>query len=100
MFLRRSSCAEAERDENTMSQESGTPQDEPQVIRFVDEGDQEIEMIIVDQFKYGGKSYVLLIDREQPEEDGVLMRVEQDELLNIEDDEEWERVSAAYEQLS
>jgi uncharacterized protein YrzB (UPF0473 family) len=45
----------------------------------------------------------VLLDRNDPEADGMIFRIEEKEdeafLVNIEDDEEWERVSAVYDRI-
>ena len=74
-----------------------------EVFLVTDEEGNEHEMILVYTFETGGRSYAVLLDRNDPEEDGVIFRIEQDGedevLVNIEDDEEWERVMNVYEEI-
>ncbi|WP_127579718.1 DUF1292 domain-containing protein [Paenibacillus koleovorans] len=73
------------------------------VFLVTDEDGNEHEMVIVYTFESQNQAYAVLIDRNDPEADGMIFRVEeQDEdafLVNIEDDEEWNRVSAIYDQI-
>ena len=75
---------------------------DPTVILTDSEGNEK-EMVIVYSFELKENHYAVLLDKDNPEEDGVLMRVEQqgDEafLSNIEDDEEWENAVKAYQQI-
>jgi len=68
-----------------------------------DEEGREHEMILVYSFETGGRTYAVLLDRNDPEEDGVIFRVEQDGedevLVNIEDEDEWNRVVRVYEEI-
>ncbi|MFK7696145.1 DUF1292 domain-containing protein [Paenibacillus sp. HJGM_3] len=76
---------------------------EEDVFLVTDEDGQEHEMVIVYTFESENKAYAVMIDRNDPEADGMIFRVEEQEdeayLVNIEDDAEWERVSAIYEQI-
>jgi len=73
------------------------------VFIVTDEEGREHEMILVYSFETGGRTYAVLLDRNDPEEDGVIFRVEQDGedevLVNIEDEDEWNRVVRVYEEI-
>lgn len=75
---------------------------DPTVILTDSEGNEK-EMVIVYSFEFRESQYAVLLDKNEPDEDGVLMKVEQDGdeafLSNIEDDEEWEAAVAAYEKI-
>lgn len=83
--------------------EYGDHEHDDEVFLVTDEEGNEHEMILVYTFDTGDRSYAVLLDRNNPEEDGVIFRIEQDGedevLVNIEDDEEWERVVNAYEEI-
>lgn len=68
-----------------------------------DEG-EEREMVMVYTFESEDNMYAVLLDRQDPERDGVIFRVEEegDEafLVGIEDDEEWNRVAKIYEDIA
>lgn len=73
------------------------------VLTLTDEEGNDVEMVLVETFDVGEKVYALLLERNNPEADGIILRLEeQDEemvLLNIEDEEEWARVEEAYNEL-
>lgn len=82
--------------------EQPSQQAEPSIV-FVDEEGNEKEMLIISTFALEDTTYAILIEKDRPEEDGVMMKVEEngDEayLAPIEDDDEWERALEAYENL-
>ncbi|MNG12070.1 hypothetical protein D3C84_956550 [compost metagenome] len=61
-------------------------------------------MVMVYTFESEEKAYAVLIDRNDPEEDGVIFRIEEEDdeafLVGIEDDTEWERVTKLYEEIA
>ncbi|WP_195572870.1 DUF1292 domain-containing protein [Paenibacillus sp. 1001270B_150601_E10] len=73
------------------------------VVTLIDEDGNEIDMALVETFNVEDQLYALLLERNNPEADGVIVRVDEDGddmVLNaIEDDEEWNRVQQAYEEL-
>ena len=76
---------------------------EDDVFVSTDEDGNEHEMVIVYTFETQGKAYAVMLDRNDPEADSVIFRIEEegDEslLVNIEDDDEWAHVAAVYEQI-
>jgi len=76
---------------------------EEDVFILTDEEGREHEMVLVYSFETGNRTYAVLLDRNDPEEDGVILRVEQDGddevLVNIEDEDEWNRVVRVYEEI-
>jgi uncharacterized protein YrzB (UPF0473 family) len=78
--------------------------DEEAVFVVTDEDGVEHEMVLVYTFETGDRAYAVLLDRNDPEDDGVIFRIEEegdDEILvNIEDDQEWETVMKVYEELA
>lgn len=68
-----------------------------------DEG-EEREMVMVYTFESENNAYAVLLDRQDPEQDGVIFRIEEENdeafLVGIEDDAEWERVTAIYEEIA
>ncbi|MEK3885718.1 DUF1292 domain-containing protein [Paenibacillus sp. PL2-23] len=68
-----------------------------------DEG-EEREMVMVYTFESDDNVYAVLLDRQDPEQDGVIFRIEEEDeeafLVGIEDDAEWERVTAIYEEIA
>jgi len=78
--------------------------EEDAVFVVTDEDGNEHEMVLVYTFETGEHAYAVLLDRNDPEDEGVIFRIEEegdDEVLvNIEDDEEWDRVMKVYEELA
>jgi len=74
------------------------------VFILTDEEGREHEMIMVYTFDSEGSAYAVLLDRNDPEADGVIFRIEEENdemfLVGIEDDEEWERVAKIYEEIA
>ncbi|NMO94702.1 DUF1292 domain-containing protein [Paenibacillus lemnae] len=73
------------------------------VLTLTDEQGKEMEMVLVETFDVGEKLYALLLERNNPEADGVILRMEEEDeemvLYNIEDEEEWNAVEEAYNEL-
>jgi putative Holliday junction resolvase len=81
---------------------------EDEVITLTDEDGQEHQFAILDVIEVDSKEYAILIPTDEAEEDSedeaVILRLETDEtgeevLVDIEDDEEWQRVAQAWEEL-
>lgn len=69
-----------------------------------DEDGNERTFHIVDVIEVDRREYAVLVPEDDPEGDGVILRIEEDEdgeeyLVDIDDDEEWNRVVQAYESL-
>lgn len=92
--------AEHEHDEHC---NCGDEHDE-QVFVVTDEDGNEHEMVMVYTFESNDQAYAVLIERNNPDEDGVIFRIEEENdtayLVSIEDDEEWERVVSIYNQIA
>ncbi|MFD0587974.1 DUF1292 domain-containing protein [Paenibacillus sp. GCM10027627] len=77
--------------------------DEHVFIVTNDEG-EEREMVMVYTFESEENVYAVLLDRQDPEQDGVIFRIEEEGeesfLVGIDDDAEWERVTAIYEEIA
>jgi uncharacterized protein YrzB (UPF0473 family) len=72
------------------------------VITLIDDEGNEIECEIIDAFEYDDKEYVVLLPGD--EEDPFMLRVDKDEngeevFAMIEDDDEFDEVSEAYNGL-
>jgi len=77
---------------------------EEHVFLVEDEEGQEREMVMVYTFESEQQVYAVLLDRNDPEADGVIFRIEEEDeeafLVGIEDDAEWERVTKIYEEIA
>lgn len=73
------------------------------VLTLTDEEGNDVEMVLVETFDVGEQVYALLLERNNPEADGVILRLEEEDeemvLYNIEDEEEWKRVEEVYNEL-
>lgn len=72
------------------------------MITLLDEEGNEVECEIIDFFQYEDKEYAVLLPTN--EEDPYILRVDKDEdgsevFAVIEDDEEFDKVAEAYDQL-
>jgi len=76
---------------------------EDHVFVVTDENGVEHEMMLVYTFETENKAYAVLLDRNDPEADGVIFRIEEENdsayLVGIEDEEEWDRVAAIYAEI-
>ncbi|MDF2725219.1 MAG: hypothetical protein K0Q59_4894 [Paenibacillus sp.] len=74
-----------------------------EVLILTDEDGNEHEMVIVYTFETKEKTYAVLLDRNDPESDSIIFRMEEEgdelTLVDIEDDAEWEHVSSVYEEI-
>ncbi|HHW99397.1 MAG TPA: DUF1292 domain-containing protein [Firmicutes bacterium] len=75
-------------------------------VILTDEDGNEYEFEVVDVIEVDGNSYAILypVDEESEDEGYVIMRFALDEedeeiLVDIEDDEEWEKVVSVWEEL-
>lgn len=77
------------------------------VVVLTDEDGNEHEFEVVDYFEVDDKEYAVLLpadDEQEEEEEALIFRVEEDQdgnevLVEIEDDDEWERVASAWEEM-
>lgn len=73
------------------------------VFVVTDENGKEHEMVMVYTFESQEQAYAVLLDRNDPEADGVIFRIEEENdeafLVNIEDEAEWERVVTIYNEI-
>ncbi|WP_018887501.1 DUF1292 domain-containing protein [Paenibacillus massiliensis] len=76
---------------------------EEMVLTLTDEDGNDVEMVLVETFDVEDKVYALLLERGNPEADGIILRLQEENeemmLYNIEDEEEWKRVEEAYNEL-
>ncbi|WJH33120.1 DUF1292 domain-containing protein [Paenibacillus aurantius] len=77
---------------------------EEDVFLVTDAEGKEHEMVMVYTFESESQAYAVLLDRNDPEADGVIFRIEEENdeayLVSIEDDEEWNRVVAIYNEIA
>lgn len=75
-----------------------------QTFVITDENGVDHEMIMVLSFDLDDNMYAVLLDKNEPEADGLVFRIEEEEeemyLVSIDDDDEWERVVAVYNEIA
>lgn len=76
---------------------------EEDIFIVTDENGAEHEMVMVYTFEAEERAYAVLLDRNDVEADGVIFRIEEQDgeayLASIEDEEEWNRVVAIYNEI-
>ncbi|WP_248926528.1 DUF1292 domain-containing protein [Paenibacillus hamazuiensis] len=74
-----------------------------EIFIVTDQDGKEHEMVMVYTFEVKEQAYAVLLDRNEPEADGVIFRIEEENdeafLASIEDEAEWDRVVKVYEEL-
>jgi Protein of unknown function (DUF1292). len=77
---------------------------EEHVFIVTNDAGEEREMVMVYTFESEDNVYAVLLDRQDPEQDGVIFRIEEENdeafLVGIDDDAEWDRVTAIYEEIA
>ncbi len=77
---------------------------EEHVFLVSDDEGVEREMVMVFTFESDEQVYAVLLDRNNPESDGIIFRIEEENdeafLVGIEDDAEWDRVTKIYEEIA
>jgi uncharacterized protein YrzB (UPF0473 family) len=95
---------EHKHDENCDHDHDHDHEHEENVFLVTDAEGIEHEMVMVYTFESNQQAYAVLLDRNEPEADGVIFRVEEENeeafLVSIEDDEEWDRVVAIYNEIA
>jgi len=81
-------------------------EEEEDTVVLTDENGVEHEFELVDVFDLEGKQYAVLAptDEEEDDEEAIVLRIEKDAdgndvLVDIEDDEEWDRVAARWDEI-
>ncbi|HPU35929.1 MAG TPA: DUF1292 domain-containing protein [Bacillota bacterium] len=79
-----------------------TEQDE--VITLVDEEGTEHDFTVIDIISVDQSEYAILLPVEEESDEAIILKFSQDEdgnelLIDIEDDEEWEKVADAWEKM-
>lgn len=74
------------------------------IIVLEDEEGNDHEFNIIDMLEIDGNRYAILMPMDQELDEAIILKIETDEngeelLFEIEDDEEWETVARAWEEL-
>ncbi len=82
--------------------------EQEEVITLVDEEGAEHDFTVIDIIEVDGSEYAILLpveeDNEEESNEAIILKFARDEegselLVDIEDDEEWEKVSDAWEEM-
>ena len=77
--------------------------EQEEVITLVDEEGAEHDFTVVDIINVEGSEYAILLPVEEENDEAIILKFTHDEegnelLVDIEDDEEWEKVADAWEE--
>lgn len=75
-----------------------------EVITLVDEEGAEHDFTVVDIIEVDGSEYAILLPVEEENDEAIILKFAHDDdgnelLVDIEDDEEWEKVADAWEEM-
>ena len=81
--------------------------EEAGIVTLVDEDGKEHNFVFIDSIEVDGQEYAILspmIDDEEGDEEAIILKISKDEngddiLSDIEDDEEWEKVADAWQEM-
>lgn len=75
-----------------------------EVITLIDEEGKEHDFTVVDIIKVASNEYAILLPAQEDSDEAVILKFDKDEddneiLVDIEDNEEWEKVADAWEEM-
>lgn len=75
-----------------------------EVVTLVDEEGAEHDFTVIDIIEVDGSEYAILLPVDEENNEAIILKFAKDEegnelLVDIEDDEEWEKVSDAWEEM-
>jgi len=75
--------------------------EQDEVITLVDEEGQEYDFAVVDIIELGDFNYAILLPADEETNEAIILKIISDEdgsdiLVDIEDDEEWEKVASTW----
>jgi uncharacterized protein YrzB (UPF0473 family) len=78
--------------------------EEDEVVTLVDEEGEEHDFAVIDIIEVDGAEYAILLPVDEENNEAIILKFDKDEegnelLVDIEDDEEWEKVSEAWEEM-
>ncbi len=78
--------------------------DNEEIITLVDEEGEEHEFAFIDIIKVDDSEYAILLPVEEENDEAIILKFTRDDdgnelLIDIEDDEEWEKVADAWEEM-
>jgi uncharacterized protein YrzB (UPF0473 family) len=78
--------------------------EEDEVVTLVDEEGAEHDFTVIDIIEVKGAEYAIMLPVDEENNEAIILKFSKDEdgnelLVDIEDDEEWEKVSDAWEEM-
>jgi uncharacterized protein YrzB (UPF0473 family) len=78
--------------------------EEDEVVTLVDEEGAEHDFTVIDIIEVEGAEYAIMLPVDEEDNEAIILKFSKDEegnelLVDIEDDEEWEKVSEAWEEM-
>ncbi len=75
-----------------------------EIITLVDEEGEEHDFTLIEVIEVDGSDYAILLPADEEDNEAIILRMIKDEegndlLVDIDDDEEWEKVADAYEEM-
>lgn len=75
-----------------------------EVVTLVDEEGTEHDFTVIDIIEVDGSEYAIMLPVDEENNEAIILKFAKDEegnelLVDIEDDEEWEKVSDAWEEM-
>lgn len=75
-----------------------------EVVTLIDEEGKEHDFTVVDVIEVDGMEYAILLPAQEDSDEAIILKFDKDEdgneiLVDIEDDEEWEKVADAWEEM-
>lgn len=75
-----------------------------EIVTLVDEEGEEHDFTLIKIIEVDGAEYAILLPADEDDNEAIILRLTKDEdgndlLVDIEDDDEWEKVADAYEEM-
>lgn len=79
--------------------------EQEEIITLTDDEGNEHEFVLIDVLKVEDSEYAILLPSEEENDEGIILKIIEGEdggelLVEIDDDEEWEKVAAAWNEMS
>lgn len=79
-------------------------EEESEVITLIDEDGEEKNFSVIDILELDGSEYAILLPVDEESDEAIILKFAEDDqgneiLVDIEDDEEWEKVADAWEEM-
>ncbi|MDD4168652.1 MAG: DUF1292 domain-containing protein [Desulfotomaculaceae bacterium] len=77
--------------------------EQEEVITLIDEEGAELDFTVIDIIEVSGSEYAILLPVEEENDEAIILKIASDDqgnelLVDIEEDDEWEKVADAWEE--